>query len=352
MQSADSVLYPRSTEDVVQIVKIAADNYIPIIPYSGGTSLEGHFFAPKYKSKDASNVSVDEKYPVKDLKTGFAFTLDFAENMNNIIQVNAHDLDVVVQPGISYDALNESLKEENLYFPVDPGPGAMIGGMCGTGCSGTNAVRYGTMRENVLNLTVVLPNGEVVKTRQRAKKCSAGPDLGRLFIGSEGTLGIITEATLKLVPLLPYSVGVSSFPSVEAAADCVRDVVQQGIVVQCIELLDDVMIKAVNQQSQSDPSVRKWPEKPAVFIKFQGSDDQIRLDQSRTAAIVKRYSGTRLEFAKSQKEKEELWCVFWSTAAYESHLLTLNFQACPKGGTVVGSGLWYVIDFLIAYPNS
>ena len=141
----------------------------------------------------------------------------------------------VVQAGVRYDDLNESLQLQGipLFFPVDPGPSAAIGGMIATGASGTNAVRYGTMRENVLNLTVVLPNGKVIKTRQRAKKSSAGPDLGKLFIGSEGTLGIVTEATLKLAPRLPHSVGVASFPSIESAADAVAEVIQRGIPVQC-----------------------------------------------------------------------------------------------------------------------
>lgn len=225
-----AVLYPRSTEDVVRIVKIASQYAIPLIPFAAGTSLEGHTTAPGYSKIP------DVVVPAEDLPSGLAWTLDF-ENMASIIKVNENDLDCVVQPGLSYDALNATLKEDgiSLFFPVDPCPGAQIGGMVGTGmkilivyriivdsnpfsttlgASGTNAVRYGTMRENVINLTIVLPSGEVIKTRQRAKKSSAAPDLSKLFVGSEGTLGIIVEATLKLYPVLPTTVAVVSFPTV------------------------------------------------------------------------------------------------------------------------------------------
>ncbi|SCZ88131.1 BZ3500_MvSof-1268-A1-R1_Chr10-2g02852 [Microbotryum saponariae] len=230
-----AVLYPRDTQDVVNIVKLANKYSIPIIPMAANTSLEGHTGALTYKSNPSDAASIakrrrGERITLQDLEPGLAWVVDVSENMNEIIKIHEHDLQIVVQPGISYDAINETLAEKNipLFFPVDPAPGAMIGGMIGTGASGTNAVRHGTMRENVYNLTVVLADGSVIKTRSRAKKSSAGPNLTQLFIGSEGTLGIVTEATLRLVPKLPQRVGVSGFPTIEDAANAARDLVQQG----------------------------------------------------------------------------------------------------------------------------
>lgn len=219
---------------------------------------------------------------------------------------------------------------------VQPGPGAEIGGMIGTGCSGTNAVRYGTMRENVLNLTVVLPDGKVIKTRSRARKSSAGPDLTRLFIGSEGTLGLVVEgechivivefeltyatATLKLAPLLPTSVAVSSFPDIEAAASTVKEIVQAGIQVQCIELLDDLMMKCINAAESTTAGYKAYPESPSLFLKFNGESSQISLDMKRVAEIVAKNAGTRLKTATSEEDKEALWrarkIALWSAMQY------------------------------------
>ncbi|GAA6004271.1 uncharacterized protein JCM10292_007320 [Rhodotorula paludigena] len=306
-----AVLYPRSTEDVVKIVKTAAKHSIPLIPYCAGTSLEGHTTALGYPNNPSEKSAQDKlakdgHIAVDDLVPGLALVLDFAQNMNNIISLNSKDLDAVVQPGVSYDALNAELKEQGipLFFPVDPAPGAQIGGMIGTGASGTNAVRYGTMRDNVLNLTVVLPNGEVIKTRQRAKKSSVGPDLSRLFIGAEGTLGIVTEATLKLAPLLPSNVAVSSFPSIAAAAAAARDLVQSGISLACVELLDDVMVAATNAQAGSG---RKWPVKPSLFLKFSGTPEQMKLDIERTKEITQSNEGSGFAFARNEREAEEIW---------------------------------------------
>lgn len=212
--------------------------------FSGGTSLEGHF-AP----------------------TRGGVCIDFSR-MNQILTLHKEDLDVVVQPAVGWEHLNEVLEKDGLFFPPDPGPGAMIGGMVGTGCSGTNAARYGTMREWVLSLTVVLADGTIIKTRQRPRKSSAGYDLTRMFIGSEGTLGLVTEATLKLaVKPTSESVAVSSFLSIKDAAEMVAEVIGKGIPIAAIEILDDVMMKCINQ---SGTTTRSWKEEPTLFFKFSG----------------------------------------------------------------------------------
>ncbi|GAA5925873.1 hypothetical protein JCM10213_007310 [Rhodosporidiobolus nylandii] len=324
-----AVLYPRSTEDVVQIVNAAAKYNIPLIPYCAGTSLEGHTTAIGHANNPNEAIAHQklkkgESVELEDLVPGLAIVLDFAENMNNIISLNKDDLDAVVQPGVSYDALNAELQEQGipLFFPVDPAPGAQIGGMIGTGASGTNAVRYGTMRENVLNMTVVLANGEVIKTRQRAKKSSVGPDLSRLFIGAEGTLGIVTEATVKLAPLLPSTVAVSSFPTIAEAAAAARDLVQRGIGLACVELLDEVMVKVANEQTKGgNGKGRTWPEKPSLFLKFSGSQEQMKVDIARTKAITQSHKGSGFTFAKNDADAADIWhsrkIALWSAVAYK-----------------------------------
>ncbi|BGP55934.1 D-lactate ferricytochrome c oxidoreductase [Rhodotorula sphaerocarpa] len=286
----------------------------------GHTTALGYPNNPSEKSAQ-EKLARDGHVEVDDLVPGLALVLDFAENMNNIVEIHPEDQDAVVQPGVSYDALNAELKERGipLFFPVDPAPGAQIGGMIGTGASGTNAVRYGTMRDNVLNLTVVLPSGEVIKTRQRAKKSSVGPDLGRLFIGAEGTLGIVTEATLKLAPLLPSTVAVSSFPSIAAAAAAARDLVQNGVSVSCIELLDEVMVAATNAQSKGQKG-RQWPVQPSLFLKFSGTPEQMKLDVARTKTITQANQGSGFTFAKDDRDAEDIWysrkIALWSALDY------------------------------------
>ncbi|GAA99450.1 uncharacterized protein L969DRAFT_619913 [Mixia osmundae IAM 14324] len=308
-----AVLYPNSTDDVVRIVKIAKLHGIPIVPFAGGTSLEGQFMAPQH------GVPEDHKPETDEMKAGRSFTLDFA-NMTNILAVHAGDLDAVVQPGLTYDDLNEQLKDRQLFFPVDPGPGACIGGMIGTGCSGTNAVRYGTMRENVIAMKVVMADGQVVTTRSRARKSSAGPNLGQLFLGSEGTLGIVTEATLKLYPVMPTTVSVISFPSVRAAADAAAEMVGRGVGVACLELLDDVMMKAVNKANALDKTRRQWAETASLFIKFSGNEAQMNHDAKTTREIVKRHGSLQVTFAKDKTEADELWqsrkVALWSALSY------------------------------------
>ncbi len=275
------IVCPSSTEEVSKIVKICHERKIPITAYSGGTSLEGHFAA-----------------------TRGGICVDFAR-MDKVIDLNKDDLDVIVQPAVGWELLNEELAKVGLFFPPDPGPGAMIGGMVGTGCSGTNAYRYGTMKEWVLSLTVVMADGTIIKTRQRARKSSAGYDLTRMFIGSEGTLGLVTEATLK-VTVKPKSenVAVASFDTVRDAAKCAAKVVGEGVPIAAIEILDDVQMRCVNEGGSTS---KAWREAPTLFFKFSGTPvgvkEQIRIVQQ----ISKDTNGKTFDFAKDADEAQELW---------------------------------------------
>lgn len=239
------IVYPSTTEEVSGIAKICHQRRIPMTAFSGGTSLEGHFFP-----------------------TRGGVCVDFSR-MDKILRLHKEDLDVVVQPAVGWEHLNDVLAEDGLFFPPDPGPGAQIGGMVGTGCSGTNAAKYGTMREWVLSLTVVLADGTVIKTRQRPRKSSAGYDLTRMFIGSEGTLGFVTEAILKLtVRPASESVAVSSFSTIRDAAETVAEVMTKGIPIAAIEILDDVQMRCINQSGSTS---RGWKEEPTLFFKFAGN---------------------------------------------------------------------------------
>jgi D-lactate dehydrogenase (cytochrome) len=285
------VVYPGSTDEVSRIMKICHSRRIPVVGYSGGTSLEGHFTPTR------GGISIDFR------------------RMDKVIQLNKEDLDVVVQPAVGWELLNEQLARDNLFFPPDPGPGAMIGGMIGTGCSGTNAYRYGTMREWVLSLTVVLADGTVIKTRQRPRKSSAGYDLTKLFIGSEGTLGLVTEATLKLTTKpASTSVAVCSFGTIRQAADCVAKVVGQGVPVAAVEILDDEQMKCINQAGMTS---KTWDEAPTLFFKFSGTERGVK-EQIQIVQNMARVAGSQsFEFARSEAEKAELWSArkeaLWST---------------------------------------
>ncbi|KAJ7460976.1 D-lactate dehydrogenase cytochrome oxidoreductase [Mycena galericulata] len=280
------VVRPKSTEDVVKVVNIARQFKVPITAYSGATSLEGHF-------------------------SGFpsgSICLDMS-GMDKILQINQEDSDLVCQSGVRWEDINDTLKEKGipLFFPLDPGPGATIGGMVGTGCSGTNAVRYGTAKaEWFLNLTVVLPNGEVIKTRRRARKSAAGFDVTKLFIGAEGTLGIVTEATLRLAPLLPTKVAMAQFPDVEHAVSAVQEILNTpyGAHVQCVELLDDHMMDSINQGGIVD---KPYPVKDTLFFKLQGDDASIKLTSETIKALVKKHGSSKFEFAATDEEAEALW---------------------------------------------
>ncbi|MCJ1309645.1 D-lactate ferricytochrome c oxidoreductase [Agyrium rufum] len=287
------VVYPGSTEDVSRVMKACHSRKIPVTAYSGGTSLEGHFASTKG-----------------------GICVDFSR-MDAILQLHKADLDVVVQPAIGWQALNEELAQEGLFFPPDPGPGAMIGGMVGTGCSGTNAYRYGTMKDWVVSLTVVLADGTIVKTRQRPRKSSAGYDLTRLFVGSEGTLGLVTEATLKLtVKPKNESVAIAGFPTVKDAADCVAKVVGEGLQVAAVELLDDVQMRCINESGSTS---RSWKEAPTLFFKFNGTATGVKEQIGIVQKMAKSQGSKSFEFAKNADEAQELWSArkeaLWSVMA-------------------------------------
>lgn len=275
------IVKPASTEEVSAIMKVCHERKIPVTPYSGGTSLEGHFAATKG-----------------------GICIDFSR-MDKILQLHKDDLDVVVQPAVGWELLNEELAKDNLFFPPDPGPGAMIGGMVGTGCSGTNAYRYGTMKDWVISLTVVLADGTIIKTRQRPRKSSAGYDLTRMFIGSEGTLGLVTEATLKVTVKPQHtSVAVSAFPSIRAAADCVFKVVGAGVPIAAIEILDDVQMQCINDAGQTS---KTWANAPTLFFKFAGTPASVKEQVGQVQRMAKLAGSVSFEFARSEQEKEDLW---------------------------------------------
>jgi D-lactate dehydrogenase (cytochrome) len=278
-QPPDIVVYPRTTEEVSEIVKLCAESEVPVIPFGTGTSLEGHINAPY------GGVSIDLSL------------------MKGILAVHEEDLDCVVEAGVTRKELNEHLRDKGLFFPIDPGADASIGGMVATRASGTNAVRYGTMREAVLALTAVLPNGEIVKTASRAKKSSAGYDLTRLLIGSEGTLGIITEITLKLhgIPEA-ISAGICPFPDVKAACDAVIMTIQTGIPVARIELLDELQVRAVNLHSKL-----ALPESPLLLLEFHGTTTGVQEQAERFGEIATEFGGGPFEWATKPEERSRLW---------------------------------------------
>ncbi|KAF2115125.1 hypothetical protein BDV96DRAFT_613072 [Lophiotrema nucula] len=286
-----AVVKPANTVEVSAIMKICHERRIPVTAYSGGTSLEGHFAA-----------------------TRGGICIDFSR-MDQILKLNKEDLDVIVQPAVGWEHLNEELGKSNLFFPPDPGPGAMIGGMVGTGCSGTNAYRYGTMKDWVLSLTVVLADGTIIKTRQRPRKSSAGYDLTRMFIGSEGTLGLVTEAVLKVTVKPQHtSVAVCAFPSIRHAADCVFRVVGAGVPIAAIEILDDVQMKCINDAGSTSKS---WKEEPTLFFKFAGTPSSVKEQISQVQGMAKKSGSKSFEFARNEAEQVELWSArkeaLWAT---------------------------------------
>jgi D-lactate dehydrogenase (cytochrome) len=243
-QSPDAVAFPESADEIKMIVRACAAHKVPVIPFGAGSSLEGHVNAPH------GGISID------------------MARMNRVLEVNAEDLDCTVEPGVTREQLNSDLRDTGLFFPIDPGANASIGGMTATRASGTNAVRYGTMRDNVIAVTAVTASGEEIRTARRARKSSAGYDLTRLFVGSEGTLGVLTSVTLRLQGI-PQAIsgGVCPFPSVEAACNAVIMTIQMGIPVARIELLDALQMKACNAYSGLS-----YPESPTLFLEFHGTD--------------------------------------------------------------------------------
>jgi D-lactate dehydrogenase (cytochrome) len=277
--SPDAVAFVETTEEVQSIVKIALKYQVPVIAYGTGTSLEGHISAP------FGGISVD------------------LSRMNKVLEVNPEDLDVRVEAGVTRKQLNAYLKDYGLFFPIDPGADASLGGMAATRASGTNAVRYGTMRDNVINLTAVMANGEVVRTARRAKKSSAGYDLTRLMIGSEGTLGVITEITLKLQGI-PESIlsGYCAFPDIASACNATILTIQSGIPVARIELLDALQIRAANAYSNLG-----LPELPHLFMEFHGSEAGAREQVEMFGEIAGQFGGDKLEWAVREEDRSRLW---------------------------------------------
>src|SRR6266540_4448772 len=275
----DAVVFPHSTEEVRDVVNICRRHRVPMIPFGVGTSLEGHILA---------------------IEGGV--TIDLSQ-MNKVLAVNGEDLTATVEAGVTRKQLNVEIKDTGLFFPIDPGADASLGGMAATRASGTNAVRYGTMKDNVLALKAVLANGEVIKTAQRAKKSSAGYDLTRLFVGSEGTLGVITELTLRLQGI-PEAIagGICPFPTVEAACNATIVTIQTGIPVARIELLDALQVKACNAYSKLS-----LPERPMLFVEFHGSEGSVSEQSELFGAIAREHGGGPFEWAVKPEDRSRLW---------------------------------------------
>ncbi|KQS88248.1 MULTISPECIES: FAD-binding oxidoreductase [unclassified Rhizobium] len=275
----DAVIFAESTEEVAEIVRLCAAEDVPVIAYGAGTSLEGHLSAVR------GGISID------------------LSRMSRIIRVSADDLDCTVEAGVTREQLNTYLRDSGLFFPIDPGANASLGGMASTRASGTNAVRYGTMRENVLSLTVVLPTGQIIRTGGRARKSSAGYDLTRLFVGSEGTLGIITEVTVKLYGIPEtISAALCSFESVEQAVKAAIAVVQLGIPVARMELMDRGLIQAVNAYSNLSLKIED-----TLAFEFHGSPAGVQEQVEMVSAIVEDNGGKDFEWANAPEDRNRLW---------------------------------------------
>ncbi|XP_023751426.1 D-lactate dehydrogenase [cytochrome], mitochondrial isoform X1 [Lactuca sativa] len=311
----DVVVFPRSEDEVSKIVRSCNKHKVPIVPYGGATSIEGHTLSPN------GGVCID-------------MTL-----MKNVKALHVEDMDVVVEPGIGWMELNEYLAPYGLFFPLDPGPGATIGGMCGTRCSGSLAVRYGTMRDNVINLKAVLADGEVVKTASRARKSAAGYDLTRLMIGSEGTLGVITEVTLRLQKIPEHSiVAMCNFPTVKDAADVAIAAMLSGIQVSRVELLDEVQVKAVNLANGKD-----LPEFPTLMFEFIGTEAYTREQTLIVQKIVSEHRGSDFVFAEDPQAKKELWKIR-KEALYACFAMAPGFEAMTTDVCVPLSHLAEIIS--------
>ncbi|WP_287983456.1 FAD-linked oxidase C-terminal domain-containing protein [Diaphorobacter sp.] len=274
-----AVVFAESTQDVQDAVRLAAQYDVPVIPYAAGSSLEGHLLAVQ------GGISID------------------VNRMNRVLRVDAEDLTVTVQPGITRKQLNDAIKDTGLFFPIDPGADASIGGMAATRASGTNAVRYGTMRENVLALEVVTARGEVIRTGTRAKKSSAGYDLTRLMVGSEGTLGLFTEVTVRLYPLPEaVSAAICSFPTIEAAVRTVIQTIQLGVPIARVELIDANSVRMVNAHSKL-----RLREEPLLLMEFHGSPAGVQEQAEVVQDIAREWDGNAFEWATTPEERTRLW---------------------------------------------
>jgi D-lactate dehydrogenase (cytochrome) len=294
----DIVVYPGTTAEVVEVVGRCRDAGVPIVPFGAGTSLEGHVAALR------GGVSVD------------------MTRMDRILDVDVEDMDVTVEAGVTRKQLDARLRPEGVFFPVDPGADATVGGMIATRASGTTAVRYGTMRENVLSLTVVTARGRIVRTASRARKSSAGYDLTHLFVGSEGTLGIVVEATLRIHPTPEaISSAIASFPSIEDAVGCVIRTVQLGVPVARIELLDELQMEAVNRRAGLDYAVA-----PTLFLEFHGSAQAVVEDAEAVSEIAAELGGADFAWATRAEERERLWA-----ARHDAYAAALALRPGAKG---------------------
>jgi D-lactate dehydrogenase (cytochrome) len=304
-QPPDAVVFAQSTADVADIVQIAGAHGVPLIPFGAGTSLEGHTNAP------CGGISID------------------MTAMNAVIAVNERDLDCVVQAGVSRKKLNDFVKDMGLFFPVDPGAeDATLGGMAATRASGTNAVKYGTMRENVLNVTAVMADGSIVKTAGRARKSSAGYDLTKLMVGSEGTLGVITELTVRLYGI-PERIlaAVATFETVEGAVNTVIQSIQLGLGVARMELLDPLMIKGINAYSKLSLA-----EKPTLFLEFHGTDVSARDQVEQFKALAEAEGALGYDWAEKEEDRRRLWKarhdVYWAAKAMRPGTQALATDVC------------------------
>jgi D-lactate dehydrogenase (cytochrome) len=289
----DAVVFAQTTEEVAQTVKLCSSYAVPIIPYGTGTSLEGHVLA---------------------LRGGV--TIDLTQ-MNRVVAVHAEDQTATVQAGVTRKQLNQEIKDSGLFFPIDPGADASLGGMAATRASGTNAVRYGTMRENTLALTVVTSDGRIIKTGTRAKKSSAGYDLTRIFVGSEGTLGIITEVTVRLYPQPEaVSAAVCSFPSTAEAVNAVIQTIQMGVPIARVEFLDENSVKSINAHNKLN-----LPEKPLLLFEFHGSENGVKEQAQVVQDIAAEYNAVGFEWATRPEERSRLW-----TARHNAYFAMLQMR--------------------------
>jgi D-lactate dehydrogenase (cytochrome) len=290
----EAVVYCESTEDVAAVVKLADQYAVPVIPFGVGSSLEGHLLAVQ------GGVSID------------------LSRMNQVLAVQPEDLTVRVQAGVTRTQVNNEIRHTGLFFPIDPGADASLGGMCATRASGTNAVRYGTMRENVLGLTVVTASGEVIRTGTRARKSSAGYDLTRLMVGSEGTLGVITEITLRVYPLPEaISAAVCTFPSIDAAVRTTIQIIQMGIPIARCELLDVHAVRAVNRHDKLT-----LPEAPMLLMEFHGSEAGVAEQAGAVQEIAAEHGGSGFEWATTPEARTRLW-----TARHHAYFAGLQLKA-------------------------